>query len=388
MRERRRVWFFIEMVSRDTQNSVYALNWIITLAALGVAILACFLPDNSGTLTALQNNYTNLTAQLAATNMEVDVIRSQLAETMMNDANITLLRNGTFIWGISLLQDPAPPFAECTDLTVSGFTIASAGTGYRVGDLITVNLDDISQTYFWRQHPVLRVDTVGGSGDVLTFTVLTPGCFVFDNGPNSVMDTLSVVGSGFTVQTVGPTYVPSVANGYYDYPTPPQALCTALQTSNYSVYQMTLGPTAFTLLYLYSPPIPMTFQRYGSPNNWGAGVTTIQIYMYQHDPREDDIVSLGYKDYIFPLTQKNLNAISFPSDDNCFALGLCVVNVNFFTPDTLRALEFFTQFTTPAIRNETWIRTRITPLAETPGYDDTHASFSLTEPWVLVLPAL
>lgn len=374
--------------SGDVWRSIVAFNSLVGLAALGVAIAALFLPNVGPQLDTLRSTDTNLTAALAAANMHIDMLNSQIVEIMMNDAtNVTLLRNGTFIWGVSLIQDPAPPFATCNALTVSGFTIAAAGTGYRVGDLITVNLDDVAQTYLWDQHPVLRVDTVGGSGEVLTFTVLTPGCFEYDNGPNSVMDTLSVVGSGFTVQTVGPTYTPTVGNGYYDYPTPPPALCTALQTSQYSVYQLTIGPSAFTLLHLNTPPIPMTFQRYGS-TFFGAGVTTLQIYMYEFEPREDDIVAMGTKDYIFPLTQKNFNAISFPSTDDCFALGQCIVNVNFFTEDTLRALEFYTQFADPPVRNETWIRTRITPLFEIPGFDVTSAVFSLKEPWVLVLPAL
>lgn len=373
--------------SGDFWRGLVGLNTLMTIAALVLAILALFLPDNGSQFTTLRATDANLSAALAAANMHIDMLNSQIVEIMMHDAtNVTLLRNGTFIWGVSLRQDPAPPFATCNYLTVSGFIIVGAGTGYRAGDLITVNLDDAVQTYFWDQHAVLRVDTVGGSGEVLTFTVLTPGCIQFDNGPNSVMDTLSVVGTGFTVQTVGPTYVPTVGNGYYDYPTPPPALCTALQTSQYSVYELVIGPSAFTLLYLETPPVPMTFQRYGS-TYFGAGVTTLQMYMYGFTPREDDIVSLGTKDYIFPLTQKNFNAISLLGSNNCFALGQCIVNVNFFTEDTLRAMEFFTQFASPPVRNQTWIRTRITPLEEG-GFDGTQAVFSLKEPWMLVLPAL
>lgn len=371
------------MASRDTKRAVYALHWIITLAALGVAILACFLPDNSGAITALQEQAANQTAQINTLNQEVAIIQSQLVEIMMDGGNLTFLRNGSFTWGISLSQSFTPPFAECTSTTPSGFTIAAAGSGYRVGDLATVNLNNPPpQTYNWLQHPVLRVDAVGGSGEVLALTALSTGCFDFDDGPDSIMDTLSVAGSGLTVQTVGPFIPADPSTGYYDYPTPPANLCAPIQVTNYSVYQLTIGPAAFTLLYLSGAPVPSTVLPYGIQ----TAVTTLQIYMYNFNPRDDDIVSLGTKDYIFPLTQKNLNAISFATNDDCLALGTCVVNINFITPDTLRAMEFYTQFTSPPIRNQTWIRTGITPLEEIGPFDN--GVFSLNEPFMLVLPAL
>lgn len=363
-----------------------AIGFLLLLGVLAVAIVALFFPRYDDTL--LAQSIVDLTNALDATNINVNLLNSQIVEINMNQAvNVTLLLNGTFIWGLSRGETYAPPFVTCSGTTVAGFTIVSPGSGYRAGDLVTVNLDNVTQDYVWYEHPVLRVDTVDEGGAVLTLTALTTGCLNFDNNGNSNMDTLSVVGTGLVVTTVSPTdTVPSAFSGYYDFSTPPTDLCAPLQMGRYELYQMTIGLAAFTVLDIYPPEFPFPLHQYGSTAR-GSDVSSVQIFMFNFSAFPTELDSLGTQQYIFPMTQRNLNDITLTDDGNCLTTGACAVNVNFFTPDTLRAFKFDTEFTSPAIRYQSWLMTRITVTTEY-GLESSNGVFTLNNPWMLVIPSL
>lgn len=364
---------------------ITALAFVLAIGALVVAIIALFLPPNrDSTLDALSQNDTTLGNALAAANLQITQLHSQLVEIMMEAGNATLLQNGTFIWSTSINQDNLLPFATCfTGQSATGFTAVSAGSGYRVGDLITLIAEDPNTAlWYWAELPVIQVDSVDGTGAVLTFTTLTGGCFVFESAPGTVMDTLSVVGSGFTVQLAG-LYTPTVFNQYYNYPTPPTDLGSALQYANYSVYQVEIHGVFFTVLYLDPPALPMLMNTYGFWTN--IAVTTLEFNLYNFQPPVAELVSLGTANYIFPLTQKNVDAINLQDDYNCWATKDCYLNLDFITTDKLKAVQFHTFLQEFGVKKHSWIRFRINPAVEVPIINGV---FTLNYPFMLVLPSL
>lgn len=359
------------------------LYWIVLLGTLAVAIVALFLPNYGGDLNALRNTDTLIINNISVTNMHVDLLNSQIYEIMQEAGNATLIQNGTFIWGVSRSQTNLFPFATCADLTVSGFTIVSSGTGYRVGDLITVNLDAAMGSYSWTEHPVIRVDTVDGIGAVLTFTILTGGCANFIGVPVDVMETLSVTGTGFTVQVVGPLFTPNSFDPYYDYPTPPAGLSTALQYANYSLYQVIIHGVAFMTLHLEPPPLTMYMRYYGS----AEFVNALHFNMYEFQPPVDNIRSLGTANYVFPITKRNQDAMVFQDESNCWyrPSNRCYLNLNFFSTDNLIAMQFKTYSQMFNTKLHSWIRFRINGYLEE---EFVNANFTLSYPFMLVLPSL
>ena len=360
------------------------IQWIVILGTLTVAIIALFLPNYGGDLNALRSTDTIIINNLSATNMHVDMLNSQIFEIMQEAGNATLIQNGTFIWGISQEQNDLFPFATCSGLSATGFTIVSAGTGYRVNDLITVNIANAIISYSWAEHPVIRVDSVDGVGAVLTFTVLSGGCANFALVPPDVMETLSVVGTGFTVQVLGPLFTPTIFNTYYDYPTPPAALAAGLQYANYSLYQVIIHDVAFMTLHLEPPPLRMYLNHY-DPYTF---LNTLHFNLYEFQPPVDNIRSLGTANYIFPLTKRNFDAIVFQDRYNCWfrPTDKCFMNLNVVPgEDTLIAMQFKTYAQMFATKLHSWIRFRITNFEEDPFLD---ANFTLAYPFMLVLPSL
>lgn len=357
----------------------------ISIGALAVGIVALFHPNYNGDITHLQQTDVNITNDLNIANMHIDMLQSQLAELMMEQGNLTLVQNGTFIWGVSSREDSSFPFATCSHLTVSELTMVNAGTGYRVGDLITP-LWSTPSAFIWSEHPVIRVDTIDTlTGAVLTYTILSTGCL--DSGIASPLldelETLSVVGSGFTVIMIGPLYTPSFLDAYYDYPTPPSTLASALQIAHYSIYELLVQDVAFTILYLDPPPIVMQMATYGL----SSAIDTLQFNTYEFQPPVDEIRSLGTADYIFPITRKNLNAIVFNDQSNCWATKECFLNLNDVPRyDTLQAMQFKTFAQQFNQQFHSWIRFRIKPAD--PEMEFTSSSFTLSRPLMLVLPAL
>ena len=368
------------------ERTVY---WIVLLGTLTVAIIALFLPNYGGDLNALRSTDTIIINNLSVTNMHVDMLNSQIFEIMQEAGNVTLIQNGTFIWGVSRSQINLFPFATCTTgQSAPGFNLVSAGTGYRVGDLVTLHLEDpLVAVYQWFEHPVIQVNSVDSlTGAILTFTTLSGGCanFGVDTAPS--MDSLSVVGTGATFQVSGPYFAPSVFNGYYDYPTPPADLSSALQYANYQLYQVIIHGVAFTTLHLEAPALPMQLGGYGSVLN--PLLNALHFNMYEFQPPVDNIRSLGTADYIFPITKRNFDAIVFRDRYNCWfrPTDKCFLNLNVVPgEDTLIAMQFKTYAQTFATKLHSWIRFRIHNFEEDPFLD---ANFTLAYPFMLVLPSL
>jgi hypothetical protein len=357
------------------------------LAIVGAYVVGALLPPNRGSdINALQILTSNLTNQLQQSNLQIDMLRSDLVEIMVEAGNATLLQNGTFIWGVSRSQDNLFPFATCTTgQSAPGFNLVSAGTGYRVGDLVTLHLDDpLGVVYQWIEHPVIQVNSVDSlTGAILTFTTLSGGCanFGVDTAPS--MDSLSVVGTGATFQVSGPYYAPSVFNEYYDYPTPPADLSTALQYANYQLYQVLIHGVAFTTLHLEPPALSMQLGFYGSK----LFLNALHINMYEFQPPVENLASLGTADYVFPLTQRNVDAIDFQDRSNCWyrATNNCYLNLDLTRKNNLIAMQFKTYAQQFGIKLHSWIRFRINSFEEEPFLD---ANMTLHYPFMLVLPSL
>jgi hypothetical protein len=306
---------------------------------------------------------------------------------MVDAGNATLLQNGTFIWGLSRSQDNLFPFATCAlgGQSAPGFNLVAAGTGYSAGDLVTLHLTDTLITYRWFEHPVIQVDSVDSlTGAILTFTTLSGGCsdFGVDTAPS--MDSLSVTGTGATFQVSGPLFTPTVFNNYYNYPTPPADLSSALQYARYELYQVIIHGVAFTTLHLEAPPLAMQLGFYGS----ATSVNAVHANMYNFQPEVENIVSLGTSDYVFPLTQRNVDAIDFRDLYNCWYRGTdnCFLNLNYSPQrDTLIAMQFKTYFQQFNVKQHSWIRFRIQAFEEDPFLQ---ANMTLHYPFMLVLPSL
>lgn len=359
------------------------LTFFLTLVAIGLAIWGILVPErDTATFNALSQNDTTLGAALAAANLQITQLQSQLVEIMMEAGNATLLQNGTFIWGVSIQQDNVYPFATCnTGQSGAAFAVDNPGGWYRVGDLITMVASDPDYVLWaWAEVPVFRVDSITETGAVATFTVLTGGCFIFQDAPGTVMHTLSVAGSGFAV-TVTSFYTPTVFNEYYNYPTPPIDLGTALQYSTYSLYQVEIHGVFFTVLYLDAPPETMAFDSYGII----GAVTTLEFNLYNFQPPVAEITPLGTANYIFPLTQKNQGAIHLQDDYNCWATKDCYLNLDFLGHDKLKAAQFHTYLQEFGTKQHSWIRFRINPALEVPILNGV---FTLNYPFMFVLPSL
>jgi hypothetical protein len=331
--------------------------------------------------------------------MKTMMLQSQVVEIMMHAANTTVLQEGTFIWSASEFPYRSVA-AQCYGTEVPGYVIVNAGTNYRVGDLITgLNYDSfLSLTYRYYEHFVLRVDAVGTSGEVTSFTVLTPGCFALATA-NTTIQTRSVVGTGFTVQRYAGPYVVPNANTYYAYSTPPQGLVAPLQLGNYSLKQLTIDSVPFTVLELSAPefPIVTSFDFLGP-----TYMRVLHMAMYHFDPPVLPLQDLGAfltnYDYpynypfTFPLTQRNRNAFSLIDDTMCVVTqpNVCWQDSNGdsskLTPDAFKLSTVF--WGTDLQLAHPFFDFYFTSDDYTYQYVAEHAVFTLNYPLMLVLPSL
>lgn len=283
---------------------------VIALGAIALAI-GLHLTQN-GTTSTLDLRTTSLQTQLNTSIMQTQMLQSQLVELMMDAANITILQQGTFIWALSDINGN-PPANGCFSSVVPGYVLVTAGTNYRVGDLITGKNTDAVGSYNYQEHLVLRVDTVGLLGEVTSFTVLTPGCFISGAG-NTTIETRSAVGSGVTLKRYAGPYSGPVEDVYYTYPTPPSKLVSPLQRGNYTIKELTIHSVPFIIAEISPPEFPMAASFDYNPYPIGG----LRLTMYQFDPPSDVVQTVANYDYIFPLTQRNYNAISLVDDSPCF----------------------------------------------------------------------
>ena len=343
-----------------------------------------------------QNNALNALAREASFNnsqsqLQINALQSQVVELSMNQGNETLLYNGTFIWAIGH-NGPGytlHPFEECFyEQTASAITIVTPGTGYRVGDLITpqtVAVNPMAAQFYIQ--PVLRVTQVDGVGAVLAYDTLFTGCLQ-PGVTTSTYDTISVVGTGVTVQITGGS-VPLPSN-YYDYPSPPRLLVSPLQVSRYEVRSLQLKSATWTIFYLFPPEFPMVISN--APPL--ASVDRVRISAYETYFNVPELVASTFFDSGFEvtaLTPHNYEALNFTDNTNCVAGATCAQDAlgsGFLLP---HAVQILTRLNAAAplfeARSESFVSfsygSKVMLDFATNG-----ATFTLNRPLMLVLKAV
>lgn len=80
---------------------------------------------------------------------------------------------------------------------VSSVALNAAGTGYLVNDVLTVSLGS-GQLAIGGSDATITVDSIGGGGDILTFTLTTNGLYIIDPTPLTANPVTGGTGSGAT----------------------------------------------------------------------------------------------------------------------------------------------------------------------------------------------
>lgn len=325
----------------------------------------------------LQENVTHL-------EMESLLLQNQIVEISMNLANETILQEGTFIWSVGGIRDRQPgEVCSSSSFVVTGFAIDAPGTGYRVGDLVTVLRQDVPTTLLFFSNPVLKVTGVGLGGEVQAFDVLTPGCLSSNPLSNNSIPSISIVGSGLMVKRYAGPY-PPITDSYYEFQTPQAVPVAPLQYANYSLRQVTIESVAYTVIYLYPPEFPITLQ-FSSPSE------ALTFALYEFAPLIPELQALGSYAYIFPLTNKNYNAISLPDNINCLATNTnCWLDSRGVSsrryPNAFSLLNF--RYGLDLQISNHFFYWHFTSTGYTHDYVANNAVFTLNYPLMLVLPSL
>lgn len=121
---------------------------------------------------------------------------------------------------------------------VNGVLIANAGTGYAVGDTITLDIGSATGT-----APTVTVSSVGAGGSITGITTTQPGCITSSTLPPSPNTPVSTSGSGINA-TFTVTYASALING----PKPGDtATSYTLSTVNQIVDLVAIGPNWWVL---------------------------------------------------------------------------------------------------------------------------------------------
>jgi hypothetical protein len=268
---------------------------------------------------------------------------------------------------------------------VTGFAISASGSGYRVGDLVTVKNQDTPITLQFYENPVLKVTSVGLTGDVQAFDVLTPGCLAANPLTNNSISTLSIAGTGLTVKRYAGPYPPIDIDTYYVFQTPQNGPVAPLQYANYSLRQVVIESVAYTVLYLYPPEFPM------AATTFSGATDVLDMILYEFDPLIPELQALGSYYFYLPLTRKNYNAISLVDDTNCLATSPdCWLDAfGGSSRDTPNAFQIYTdrQGTNTQISNH-FIAWHFTSTGWAHDYAANNAVLTLNYPFMLVLPSL
>lgn len=279
----------------------------------------------------LQSNATahdasNQAAQQHA-QMQIDQLRSELVEIQMASANVTMLQTGTYIWTFGSQAVSSDPSLVC-NWFITGWQIVNAGINYVVGDLISISVSNPINVQIYAS-PVFRVDSVDGNGAVLTFDTLTVGCanaqYMSTQGPFS---TLTVRGSGLTMEFFSSTNIAPLNNAYYNFPTPMSQNCAALQEATYQLKSLTIESVEFIILELNPPPFPVQL------DSISGSIVNFAMAAYAYEPSILQLRPLSSYGYVFPLTTYNRNALSFTDNANCLASNAC-----FYEPWRLTSQE-------------------------------------------------
>jgi len=379
-------------MARDGFSYLRMLGFLVLFSmaasALVVAVLA-YIQQSNGISTLrlstdeLTSNVTSLEANVRHLEMENSLLQSQVVEISMGLANETILREGTFIWSVGGIANREPG-NTCNGLVVTGFAIFTPGTGYRVGDLVTVKNQDVPFTFQLYENPVLKVTSVGSGGEVQAFDVLTPGCLANNPLSNNSIPTLSILGNGLTVKRYAGPYPPINIDTYYEFQTPQNGPAAPLQYANYSLRQVTIESVAYTVLYIYPPEFPIALVFTGLSD-------ALSVVLYEFEPLVPELQTLGEYNYILPLTNKNYNAISLPDDINCLA-----TNTNcWLDASGSSSREYPNAFSLINYRNgldlqvaNHFVYWHFTSTGYTHDYVANNAVLTLNHPLMLVLPSL
>lgn len=354
----------------------------VSITALVFAVLA-FTQQRDG-IQSLRDTTTVINDDLTHLQMANALLQSEVVEISMHTSNETTLQEGTFVWSVGGIRN-RDPGETCSNLVVTGFAISAPGSGYRVGDLVTLHNQDSPISIQFYKLPVLKVTSVGLTGEVQSFDVLTPGCLAANPPTNNSISTISIVGTGLTVKRYAGPYPPIDPDTYYVFQTPQSGAAAPLQYANYSLRQVTIESVAYTVLYLYPPDFPV------AANVFNGVSDTLNMVLYEFDPLITQLQSLGSYYYVFPLTQKNYNAISLVDDTNCLATSpdcwLDAYGGSSRDSPSAFQIRHFREGYDLQISNP-FIQWHFTSTGYTHDYPASNAVLTLNYPFMLVLPSL
>jgi hypothetical protein len=365
------------------------------LLALGLAILALLLSYYlSSNLDTTQHNAetreTQIEQQSNTTQSQIMDVQISMTEAFMDAANMTLLQQGNFTWAMSV-GSGGGPYMPCFHSVPNSYTMVSAGTGYRVNDLVTVNLKGVN--YEFTRQAVFRIMEVAPvTGAVVDLIVLNPGCFYYQTG-TPTMDTLSIVGSGLQVSILSGALSVFALNtaqfksfyGGYAYPAPP--VTAPLQEANYSLYTTTYQSATVYVLHLYPPPVPMVTQQV----TLSYSGTTLHGVLNNFEPRLDILRILSRSAIArYPLSIANQDSVSVVDDANCFETALdCHLQPTLIASYARNSVLFSSgyQYQSDNTQFTEWIEFFLRSDSGSFDYIANHANFTLVKPWIFILPA-
>jgi hypothetical protein len=292
------------------------------LIAIAGIILACIWNTNQNRGIQEQfNRLANTKENATHASMQNAMLQSQMVEIMMQSSSEQILQEGTFIWTIGDGNSNRVGSSCSTQLVPSftSYSIATAGTGYFVGDLVTLFYQDaVPVTVTYSANAVLKITAVHNTtGAVLSFDVMTPGCVASGGGlvPGNPIATTCVRGVGLTINRAAMGFPAYNATDYYGAFPPlapfPQA---PLQYSNYSLREVTIQSVSYTVLYLSPPPFPMVIGSFSQP----SPIVHLNVAMANYEPTIPELQGFGSEYYVFPLTNKNYDAINVTDNVNCY----------------------------------------------------------------------
>jgi hypothetical protein len=313
-------WGGERMVKENNKSpSFLSIEWyhFFSFCAFTIGIIALFLgsvlyTNNNGSAGNLERQIQNISDRLEHLQMENSLLQSQFVEIEMQLGTETILQEGTYIWSIGGQANTNAAQSCFPAVEPNGFLVSNPGSGYFVGDLVTVGRLDISPVTY-TQNAVLKITSVGLAGEVTGFQLLYRGCLSSFSPPPGIVNitTLCIRGTGFTVTRVpGIPFFDNDGN-HYQFPGLAPLPKAPLQYANYSLRSLTIESVTYTILHLFPPEFPIvvvdTFSTSGS--------FALNVALLEFTPRIPELQSTRY---LLPLTRKNYNALNLTDDDNCY----------------------------------------------------------------------
>jgi hypothetical protein len=357
------------------------MRWTSVVIDSATTIIAIIVLFMSGAWYSQQNTAWNEITQQQynasivnnLTQIQTNMLRSQLVETMMmHPHNETVLQTGTFFWTMSNTnQDQRTAQVPCSyswNKCPTTYGIGNAGTGYHVGEIVSVS----------NTNAVIRVTSVDSmTGGVTGIQVLYRGC-TFTLLP-STSPTLSLNGTGFTASLIGPLVTPTDADN--NAPIPSYPVVSPIQEANYTLLQVDFDGLSFQVVKIDGPSSPM---RVMSPS------TFVNIALTWFQPPIAPLSGFVNYQWELHLTPANLGQIQMPDDTNCWntTSTYCYLAAhrvyNRFVEAALdRNALYFAYWSSPFVP---FIGFYFHSNPQTYDYGINNAAFSLSNPWLLVIP--